>query len=207
MSTKERKLKEKENRRLQILNAAELIMYKNGLHSLNIDLIAQYTQLAKGTIYLYFKSKEEILSTLTIKARLLLLEEFKKIAINDQKDIDKIKSCIKMNYDFYKKYPLYYDLVSLYEANHTVTETHEMYQSSEDITKTVVIMASNAQANGDLNANIDIKAFTMCLWASTVGILQLMKVRGSLINEKMGVSESDILDNYIKIMFEGILNK
>ena len=79
MSTKERKLKEKENRKDLILKAAENVMTQHGLYGLSIEAIAEETELAKGTIYLYFKSKEEILSILTIKARELLLNEFKKI--------------------------------------------------------------------------------------------------------------------------------
>lgn len=206
MSTQERKRVEKENRRNVILSAAESIMVAHGLHGLNIDLIAQETRLAKGTIYLYFKNKEKILSSLTIKARLLLLEEFKIIATNNEKDIAKIKSCIKMNYAFYKKHPLYYDLVSLYEANHPVTETNEMYKSSEEISKVVIAMATKAQQDGDLNKNIDVNVFTMTMWASTVGILQMMKVRGALLQEKMNISETDLLDNFILMMFQGIEN-
>jgi TetR/AcrR family transcriptional regulator len=62
MSTVTRKQKEKQNRRGDILKAAEKVMLANGLHGLNIDLIATETQLAKGTIYLYFKSKVSSLS-------------------------------------------------------------------------------------------------------------------------------------------------
>ena len=84
MSTKDRKLLEKENRRESILSAAEAIMSTNGIHGLSIDLIANETQLAKGTIYLYFKSKEEILSILSVKARKLLFSEFQKIQKNQK---------------------------------------------------------------------------------------------------------------------------
>ncbi|MBC7557694.1 MAG: helix-turn-helix transcriptional regulator, partial [Chryseobacterium sp.] len=80
MSTKDRKLKERENRKEFILSAAFSIMEKYGIYGLNLDLIAKETDLAKGTIYLYFKSKEEIISTLSLKARILLLNEFKEIA-------------------------------------------------------------------------------------------------------------------------------
>ena len=127
MSTKDRKLIEKENRRESILSAAESVMTTYGIHGLNIDLIANETQLAKGTIYLYFKSKEEILSVLSIKARKLLYKEFQKIEKSDISPIEKIKDLVKANYQFYKKSPLYYDLVSLYEVNNTLTETEEMH--------------------------------------------------------------------------------
>jgi AcrR family transcriptional regulator len=42
MSTQERKLKEKQNRKQQILDVAEAIMLETGLNGLSSDLIAQY---------------------------------------------------------------------------------------------------------------------------------------------------------------------
>jgi TetR/AcrR family transcriptional regulator len=51
MSTKDRKLKEKENRKEVILKAAETVMIEHGLYGLSIEAIAEETQLAKGTIY------------------------------------------------------------------------------------------------------------------------------------------------------------
>lgn len=204
MSTQERKLKEKENRKQQILDAAEAIMVENGLHGLSIDLIAQYTQLAKGTIYLYFKSKEEILSTLTIKARELLLNEFKKIAIQDVTSIEKLKLIIIENYNFFKKYSLYYDLLSLYEANHNVVETKEMYKSSDEISKIVAHIVIQGQKENLINLSFNPYELTMNLWAMTVGVLQLFKVRGALITEKFDISEQNLLDNYLCLFLKGI---
>lgn len=137
MSTTERKNIEKENRRQVILDAAVTVMQLHGLHGLSIDLIAHETNLAKGTIYLYFKSKEEILSILTIRARTLLIKDFQKIIKNKESHIEKLKSILKSNYLFYKKNPLYYDLVSLYEVNNRMTKIEEMQQSGEIIMKIV----------------------------------------------------------------------
>lgn len=204
MSTQERKLKEKQNRKQQILDAAEAIMVENGLHGLSIDLIAQYTQLAKGTIYLYFKSKEEILSILTIKARELLLNEFKKIAIKDITPIEKLQLIIIENYQFFKKYSLYYDLLSLYEANHNVVETEEMYKSSDEISKLVAHIVIQGQKENLINPTFNPYELTMNLWAMTVGVLQLFKVRGALISEKFDISEQNLLDNYMSIFLKGI---
>ncbi|MBC7557690.1 MAG: TetR family transcriptional regulator [Chryseobacterium sp.] len=47
MSTKERKLKEKENRKEVILKAAENVMTQHGLYGLSIEAIADETELAK----------------------------------------------------------------------------------------------------------------------------------------------------------------
>ena len=206
MSTKERKLREKENRKDLILQAAEKVMRENGLYGLSIEAIADETQLAKGTIYLYFKSKEEILSSLTIKARNKLFVEFELIEKQNGNSFEKLIEMIKMNYRFYRQFPLYYDLVSLYEANHKAVETEEMYQSSQNITNLVYRIASQAKEEGLLNEKVNPMHLTMSLWGMTVGMLQLLKVRGPLIEESFAISEDDLMETYLEIFRKGISN-
>lgn len=52
---------EKNDKRLVILKAGLEIFSKNGFHKATIRQIAEYADMAVGTIYLYFKSKDEIL--------------------------------------------------------------------------------------------------------------------------------------------------
>jgi AcrR family transcriptional regulator len=51
----------KEERRQAILKSARAIVDQNGFASLTVDAVAKGSQLAKGTLYIYFKTKEEIL--------------------------------------------------------------------------------------------------------------------------------------------------
>jgi len=204
VNTTERKNIEKENRRQVILDAAVTVMQSYGLHGLSIDLIAQETNLAKGTIYLYFKSKEEILSILTIRARTLLIKDFQKIEKNKESNIEKLKSILKSNYLFYKKNPLYYDLVSLYEVNNRMTETEEMQQSGEKIMKIVVGIAGRAREEGTLNPKISPVILAMSLWGMAVGMLQLIKVRGAIMKEKLNISEKDLLNSFIQLLENGV---
>ncbi|MEO0245016.1 MAG: TetR/AcrR family transcriptional regulator, partial [candidate division WOR-3 bacterium] len=43
-----------------ILKKAEQIFFENGYYKTKIDDIAKSAKVAKGTIYLYFKSKEDL---------------------------------------------------------------------------------------------------------------------------------------------------
>lgn len=49
-----------EQRREQILTAAETVVADNGLDSLRMDEVADRTGLSKGTLYLYFKNKHDL---------------------------------------------------------------------------------------------------------------------------------------------------
>ena len=205
MSTTSRRTQEKENRKQAILDAAEKIMKQGGLHSLNVDLIAAETQLAKGTIYLYFSSKEEIMAGITTKARNLLYHEFKAIYTKELPIIDKIKLLIHANFLFSIKHPLYYDLVSLYEANHLLEESGALYKSSEEITELVHDMFLTAKNENLLRDELDPMIVTMNAWATTVGTLQMIKVRGKLIEDVFKISNLDLFNAHVDLFIHGIL--
>src|ERR671923_115913 len=50
-----------DERKSQILNAAEGVFTKKGFDEARMDDIAEQTSLSKGTLYLYFKSKDELI--------------------------------------------------------------------------------------------------------------------------------------------------
>lgn len=204
MSSQARKQKDKQNRRDLILQKAEEIMTAKGLSGLNLDLVAAETGLAKGTIYLYFKSKEDILSFLAAKAITLLYKEFEKVAHSKREPVDQLRELVQVNYRFYSKHPLYYDFVSLYEANNLFAQSAEMKAASEALIILVSQMAENAKAKGQLHAGIDPKLFTLCLWGMTVGIMQLVKVRGEALRKEHHLSAKKLLSFYSDLLLRGI---
>ena len=54
----------KNNKELQILRAAIAVFAKHGYHKSTISRIAQEAEIATGTIYLYFKRKEDLIVAL-----------------------------------------------------------------------------------------------------------------------------------------------
>jgi AcrR family transcriptional regulator len=60
MGLEERRRREKENRKQAILKAARKLFFEKGFKAVTVDNIAQKAELSKGSVYLYFKSKEEI---------------------------------------------------------------------------------------------------------------------------------------------------
>jgi AcrR family transcriptional regulator len=60
----DRKEKEKQLRKKDILEAAERVFAKKGFHDTTMNDIARESQFAVGTIYLYFKDKQSLYFTL-----------------------------------------------------------------------------------------------------------------------------------------------
>jgi AcrR family transcriptional regulator len=60
MGLLERREKEKNSRRQKILESARTLFFAEGFKNVTVDKIAKVSELGKGSIYLYFNSKEEI---------------------------------------------------------------------------------------------------------------------------------------------------
>ena len=65
MSVKERKHRERNARRQTILEAAASVFAKLGLESATIEMVAREAEVAVGTIYLYFSSRDDLFLQLT----------------------------------------------------------------------------------------------------------------------------------------------
>lgn len=60
MGLLERREKEKSSRRKKILDSARSLFFAEGFKNVTVDKIAKFSELGKGSIYIYFNSKEEI---------------------------------------------------------------------------------------------------------------------------------------------------
>lgn len=67
MGSAERREREKEERRQAILGQARSLFLEKGYNSVTLDDLASACELAKGTLYLYFPSKAELLGTLALE--------------------------------------------------------------------------------------------------------------------------------------------
>jgi AcrR family transcriptional regulator len=67
----------------EILDAAEPLFYSNGYHETAISDIVKKLGVAQGTVYYYFKSKEEILEALIKREISKLLLEVEPLAYSD----------------------------------------------------------------------------------------------------------------------------
>ncbi len=103
MGLKERREREKELRKKQILRAGTKVFLKKGLESSTIQDIAQSAELGRATIYYYYPSKKNILRDILIKG----LDNFFEKLLNDLKkaknEIDVIEKIIYFYINFFRK--------------------------------------------------------------------------------------------------------
>ena len=67
MGIQERKERERERRRQQIIVAAKRVFSEKGFNRATVEDIAQEAELSPGTLYLYFKNKDELYASLSLR--------------------------------------------------------------------------------------------------------------------------------------------
>jgi AcrR family transcriptional regulator len=187
----------KENRKQFILDCAEQLILEEGLSNLSLGRVSKKTKLAVGTIYLYFNSKEDIIANLTIKSREILLQKFIEHTHKADNALEKIAELLIAFYSFYKENPFYNQLVSFYETNSGLQETQELKKASHKITKFVIDIIKEGKAQKSIRNDIDETAFSFWLWGTTVGIIQLIEVKSTVLSETLQTPELDFFKAHI----------
>jgi len=105
MGIAERKEREKQQRREEIVQAAEQVFFSKGFDRSTMDDVAEKAELSKGTLYLYFASKEDLHMAVARKSINLLNEVTMKATEGEGSALEKLgrmgRSCI----EFSRTYP------------------------------------------------------------------------------------------------------
>jgi len=107
MGIQERKQRERERRRQQIIVAAKRVFSERGFSKTTMEDIAREAELSPGTLYLYFKNKDELYASLSLRILQYMnirLEDVKKE--KDSNPEQKIASIKEALYDVYQFDPM-----------------------------------------------------------------------------------------------------
>lgn len=105
MGIQERKQREKEQRKVEIINAARKVFSSKGFNSATMEEIATEAELSSGTLYLYFKNKEELHTSLSIEILKHLADEIQKVVHQDISVEEKIERFRDVFIDIYNYDP------------------------------------------------------------------------------------------------------
>jgi len=120
-----------DERKGQIINAAEDVFTKKGFNEARMDDIAEETGLSKGTLYLYFKSKDDLIIAILDR---MFRREFKQLENLTQDDLSAIEAIWKITDLFTKDIlswlrliPIVYQFLALAFRNKYVQKALKKY--------------------------------------------------------------------------------
>ena len=201
MGIQERKEREKERRRQQIMVAAKRVFSDKGFNKATMEDIAQEAELSPGTLYLYFKNKEELYASLSLRILQYLLIRVEHV--NDEKDSgpqQKLDALMEAMYDVYEFDPLI--IINMFHLQSSETlknlSPELMAEIKELSRKSLSAISKIFQEGVDQGLFIDRHpvALSDTFWALFSGIV-LWLTSKKIINE-----EKDYLKDTLDIGFE-----
>lgn len=200
MGIQERKEREKEQRRQDIINAAEKIFFSKGFQTATVDEIADKAELSKGTVYLYFKSKEELAGAIVYRGITLMNDAFRKASDSRVTGMEKIEEIGKAFFNFFKEYTDHAKFMrSLGQLRHESQckgcgQQEEMKKKTAEGMQIMAEAIAVGQQDGTIRTDIDPLMTALALAAFSQGILEMITLKGEAVEAALNRKISEFTD-------------
>lgn len=201
MGIQERKQRERERRRQQIIVAAKRVFSEKGYSKSTMEDIAREAELSPGTLYLYFKNKDELYASLSLRILQYLnirLEDVKK-----EKDVEphkKIAAIKEALFDVYQFDPMI--LINMFHLQSSETLKNLSSPLLENITElsrnslTILAAIFKDDTGQDRYASHHPTAIADIVWSLFTGVVLWEESKRMIDNEK------DFLKQTLDVAFE-----
>ena len=209
MGIAERKIREKEQRRSDIIEAAKNLFFTKGYNLTTMDDIANETELSKGTLYLYFKNKEELAFTIIYENIELIKNLIEKAAGHRGTGLEKIKRIARIIPDFYDEHTDFFDFTGNLDYNFSsLPESGSIgAQCSaivEEIIEIFVTILKEGVHDGSMRSGINVKK-TAILYANIVtSLLQRLSVMGKIFNQQRAYEPRELIKQMLSFMIHSL---
>ena len=207
-TTTSRRQKEKEDRKEAILAAAREVFFEDGIGRATVDAVAARAEVAKGTVYLYFETKETILAH-------LLLEGLDRLNAHLEKAFDepapasgeaRLRRLAAAYLAFYQSEQDYFRLMMAFDRGHfREVVSAEVYESIVRRglrgLRWVVRAIQQGLADKEFTAG-DARQAAGMLWAALNGVLVLTShpLRRELVEQEVEALYQGVLETMLRGM-------
>ena len=202
-TTAPRTLKEKQRqeREALILQAAEEVLMEKGYHETSIDEIASRVGIAKGTVYLHFASKEDLVFALFAQD----LEKFQQLVgstvASELTARAKMEAILHVLYGsfFSKRFQLLYSLSNSADLRRIFVEKKGcMREMWEQISALITVLLEEGKADGEFDTTIP----TSVMLSAFFSLLSPKSYDRLMIEGQM--SQEEVSRQLGRIYFKGI---
>ena len=200
MGIQERKEREKERRRQQIIVAAKRVFSEKGFNKATMEDIAHEAELSPGTLYLYFKNKEELYASLSLRILQYLHIRVEHVNKEELAPEQKMDALVEAMYDVYAFDPLI--LINMFHLQSSETLKNlspKLMSEIEELSRKsigAIALIFEEGINSGLFIDRHPVAMADIFWALFSGVI-LWTTSKKIFNQK-----KDYLKDTLKIAFE-----
>lgn len=208
MGIAERRERDKRRRRNEIIDAAEDVFFSKGVGAATMDDVAQVAELSKGTLYLYFPSKEDLYHAIALRGLQILHDRFKAIIAEGGTGLEQMNRLGRSYFEFYKTYPKYFEAMLFHEhADIDVEEagptTLLCLQEGFCVHGLMAEVIETGIQDGSLRPDLDPVQTSIVLWGTATGLIQIITTRHDVLTE-LGLDQDNLYAYYTETMWRAL---
>ena len=181
MGVIDRKEREKVEMKRQILDAARSLFLEQGFEKTSIRNIAEVIEYSAGTIYLYFKDKNEILFALHVEAFGTLMQAMQIGIMNETEPFERLVSLGKHYLKYAFENPELYDLMFVMTAPMETLECRDEIWCDGERAFDVLKLVIGECMNAGYFVGEDNETISVMMWSLVHGLATLHLRRRTMI--------------------------
>ncbi len=207
MGIAERKERERQKRMNDIIDAAERIFFSRGFEHSTMDEVAEEAELSKGTLYLYFKSRDDLRFAVFMRGLDILMNAMNGNLSGDRDGYGNLLSLAGTFIRFSREHPDYFNLFVHYESirmkdlniDQGRIQTYLKEQSPLALVSREVVRGI---ADGSLRQDLSPEVFSATLWSQMLGVLIVLNSKADLY-EIFNLEADKILQTHLELVAYG----
>jgi TetR/AcrR family transcriptional regulator len=206
MGISDRRQREKEQRKTEIIDAAERLFFSRAYDDVSMDDIAREVELNKATLYLYFTNKEALFATIVLRGIRILEEKYRECREKQAPGMIKVALMGQAYYQFSIEYPDYLRLIHFYgserfsKENPYTAEIGKGYGTCRRILQDAILEGIDDKT---IRADLDPFLTSMYLMIAFMGILS-MENKWKLVIEAEGFSYGQFTSEFFRFITPAI---
>jgi TetR/AcrR family fatty acid metabolism transcriptional regulator len=197
------KEKQRQEREELILQAAEEVLLEHGYYETSIDEIASRVGIAKGTVYLHFPSKEDLVIAIFTRDMRQLFAKVDEIVDAEITPHAKIEAILLCMYGrlFIKRIQLFYNIYNGGDSKrHWKDQKEGIKECWEQLAQRISSLLEQGKAAGEFDVTIP----TSVMLSAIFSLLSPRSYERLIMEEKM--EAEDLVKHLGRIYFKGITN-
>ncbi len=205
MGIAERKEREKQQRRKSILIAAEKIFFGRNGDKGTMDDVAEKVELSKGTLYLYFKNKTDLLYAIAGKGVGILIKYFDEDINPELTGRGQLSDLGDAFARFVERHAQYFELILRFEVTEPPTSILKedgtlLMEPALAVLKRII---SKGQDDGSIRNDLSVDEIVIVLWSQILGLMQSILRKDRYI-KFYEVDLKRIIKGHYRIVMKGI---
>lgn len=192
MGITERKEREKEIRRESIIDAAQKVFFEKGLFAATMDEIAEAAELSKGTLYLYYRSKEDLYLTVMMRGLEILRVQMERTVRRNEPAVQRMLDLTEMYTRFFDDHRNYFRMFHFFNT----PQFHK--QVSDDVMRTcdrnnrslwelMIGVIRSGMDEGTVRTDLDPMEVALIMWSSATTLLMRIDNQYDLFRAKLNI--------------------